>query len=145
MLDLRFISGRDELFRHLSEEFRAKVIPAAGDEFCRILWGNRSKTGKGMDSVVLEPDLKMAGEPCAMFSSYVALLMQARSAVHFLRKRKQDKLILEILPDAASLCGVKGYDPAKRGNDLLTSIHKAMVRVRSMGDALYRESFDADS
>ncbi len=54
-------------------------------------------------------------------------------------------MILEILPDAASLCGVKGYDPAKRGNDLLTSIHKAMVRVRSMGDALYRESFDADS
>ncbi|MFW5500217.1 MULTISPECIES: HD domain-containing protein [unclassified Maridesulfovibrio] len=169
LLDLRFISGRDELFRHLSEEFRTKVIPSAGDEFCRILWENRSKTGKGMDSVVLEPDLKNGWGTLrdVQFIRWCAdikgdyfplnkndlndlrrdedLLMQARSAVHFLRKRKQDKLILEILPDAASLCGVKGYDPAKRGNDLLTSIHKAMVRVRSMGDALYRESFDADS
>ena len=169
LLDVRFIAGRDELFRRLSEEFRTKVLPVAGDEFCHILWENRSKTGKGMDSVVLEPDLKngwgtlrdvqfirwcadIKGDYFPLNKTDLvelcrdeALLMQSRSAVHSLRKRKQDKLIIEILPDVAALCGVKGYDPARRGNELLTSVHQAMVRVRSMGDALYRESFDAES
>ncbi|WP_319763828.1 HD domain-containing protein [Maridesulfovibrio sp.] len=169
LLDLRFIAGREEPFRRLVNEFRSGVLPVVGESFCSILWENRSKTGKGMDSVVLEPDLKngwgtlrdvqfirwcadIKGDYSPLNQTDLvdlckdeALLMQARSAVHLLRKRKQDKLILDILPEAASLCGVKGYDPAKRGNQLLTSIHKAMIRVRSMGDALYRESFDADS
>ncbi|NDV22395.1 ACT domain-containing protein [Desulfovibrio sp. JC022] len=169
LLDLRFIAGRDESFRRLVNEFREDVLPAAGEEFCRILWENRSQTGKGMDSVVLEPDLKngwgtlrdvqfirwcadIKGDYFPLNETDLvdlckdeALLMQARSGVHLLRKRKQDKLILEILPDVASLCGFKGYDPAKRGNELLTSIHQAMVRVRSMGDGLFRESFDAES
>ncbi|WP_319777952.1 ACT domain-containing protein [Maridesulfovibrio sp.] len=169
LLDLRFITGREEPFRRLVNDFRSGVLPVAGDEFCRILWENRSKTGQGMDSVVLEPDLKNGWGTlrdvqfirwCAdIKGNYYplnkvdlidlckaeALLMQARSAVHLSRKRKQDKLIIEVLPDVALLCGVKGYDPAKRGNDLLTSIHQAMVRVRSMGDALFRESFDVQS
>ncbi len=169
LLDLRYIAGAEEPFRRLPNEFRSEVLPVAGDDFCRILWENRSKAGKGMDSVVLEPDLKdgwgtlrdvqfirwcadIKGEYAPLNDADLiglckdeALLMQARCAVHLLRKRKQDKLILEILPDVASFCGFKGYDPAKRGNNLLTAIHRAMVRVRSMGDALYRESFDADS
>ncbi|TIH13781.1 HD domain-containing protein [Marinifilum sp. JC120] len=169
LLDLRFIAGREESYRRLVDEFRVEVLPVAGEEFCRILWENRAKSGKGMDSVVLEPDLKngwgtlrdvqfirwcadIKGDYFPLNKTDLidlckdeALLMQARSAVHLLRKRKQDKLILEILPDVASLCGVKGYDPAKRGNELLTSVHQAMVRVRSMGDSLFRESFDAES
>ena len=169
LLDLRFIAGLEEPFRELVDKFRSEVLPEAGDDFCHILWDNRAKTGKGMDSVVLEPDLKngwgtlrdvqfirwcadIKGDYYPLNKTDLidlckdeALLMQARCAVHLLRKRKQDKLILEILPDVASLCGVKGYDPAKRGNDLLASIHQSMVRVRSMGDGLFRESFDADS
>ncbi|NDV28377.1 ACT domain-containing protein [Desulfovibrio sp. JC010] len=169
LLDLRFIAGREEPFRQLVNEFREKVLTVSGDEFCRILWENRSEIGQGMDSVVLEPDLKngwgtlrdvqfirwcadIKGDYSPLNQGDLldlcrdeSLLMQARCAVHLLRKRKQDKLIIEILPDAASLCGFKGYDPAKRGNELLTSIHRAMVRVRSMGDALFRESFDAES
>ncbi|WP_415719439.1 ACT domain-containing protein [Maridesulfovibrio sp.] len=169
LLDLRFIAGLEEPFRELVDRFRLEVLPEAGDNFCRILWENRAQTGMGMDSVVLEPDLKngwgtlrdvqfirwcaeIKGDYYPLNRTDIldlrkdeALLMQARCAVHYLRKRKQDKLILEILPDVASLCGVKGYDPAKRGNELLASIHQSMVRVRSMGDGLFRESFDADS
>ncbi|WP_419784520.1 HD domain-containing protein [Maridesulfovibrio sp.] len=169
LLDLRFIAGLEEPFRELVGKFRSEVLPGAGEEFCRTLWDNRAKTGMGMDSVVLEPDLKngwgtlrdvqfirwcadIKGDYSPLNKNDLidlckdeALLMQARCAVHYLRKRKQDKLILDILPDAASFCGVKGYDPAKRGNELLASIHQAMIRVRSMGDGLFRESFDADS
>lgn len=164
LLDLRFIAGEEEPFRKLFAGFREKVLPQAGDSFCYTLWENRSKMGVGMDSVVLEPDLKngWGGLRDVQFIKWCAdvrggfyplnqedlvdlcrdesLIMRARCAVHLTRKRKQDKLILEVLPDVASLCGVKGYNPAKRGNDLLASIHKAMVRIRSMGDALYRES-----
>ncbi|WP_432734655.1 ACT domain-containing protein [Maridesulfovibrio sp. FT414] len=166
LLDLRFIAGEEEPFRRLFAGFREKVLPEAGDSFCRTLWENRSLMGVGMDSVVLEPELKngWGGLRDAQFVKWCAdikggyaplnqddlsdlckdeaLIMRARCAVHLIRRRKQDRLILDILPDVASLCGVKGYNPAKRGNDLLTSIHKAMVRIRSMGDALYRESFD---
>lgn len=169
LLDLRFIAGLEEPFRELVGKFRCEVLPGAAEEFCRILWDNRAKTGKGMDSVVLEPDLKngwgtlrdvqfirwcadIKGDYSPLNKNDLidlckdeALLMQARSAVHYLRKRKQDTLILEILPDVALLCGIKGYDPAKRGNELLAAVHQAMIRVRSMGDALFRESFDADS
>lgn len=169
LLDLRFITGEEDLFRNLFARFREEVIPDAGKSFCRILWENRRKMGVGMDSVVLEPDLKngWGGLRDLQFIKWCAdindgysplndrdlidlcrdeaLLMRARSAIHLTRRRKQDKLILEILPDVASLCGVKGYNPAKRGNDLLTSIHQAMIRVRSMGDALFRENFDSES
>lgn len=166
LLDLRFIAGEEDPFQKLFSGFRNKVLPGAGDEFCRTLWENRSLMGVGMDSVVLEPELK-SGWGALRDAQFVkwcadvkgsfsplnqndlsdlfrdeALIMRARCALHLFRKRKQDKLILEFLPDVASLCGVKGYNPAKRGNDLLTSIHKAMVRIRSMGDAIYRESFD---
>ncbi|WP_027721808.1 ACT domain-containing protein [Maridesulfovibrio zosterae] len=169
LLDLRFIAGKEDLFRDLFTQFREKVIPKSGVNFCHTLWENRIQMGVGMDSVVLEPNLKngWGGLRDAQFVKWCAdikggyfplneddladlcrdetLLMRARCALHLARKRKQDKLILEILPDVASLCGVKGYNPAKRGNDILTAIHKAMIRIRSMGDALYRESFERNS
>lgn len=169
LLDLRFIAGKEEPFRILFSEFRSKIIPEAGESFCRTLWANRSKMGVGMDSVVLEPQLKngWGGLRDVQFVKWCAdikgdyfplnvddlddlcrdevLLLRARCALHLTRKRKQDKLILEVLPDVAALCGVKGYNPAKRGNDLLTAIHQAIVRVRSMGDALFREAFDSGS
>ncbi|CCO23364.1 HD domain-containing protein [Maridesulfovibrio hydrothermalis] len=166
LLDLRFIAGHKEPYRKLSAKFRDKIIPSYGSNFCKTLWEKRSRLGAGMDSVVLEPDLKngwgtlrdsqfirwcaavkgdylpLSAEDLSDLCRDEALLMRARCAVHFMRKRKQDKLVLDILPDVASLCGVKGYNPARRGNDLLTAIHQAMVRIRSMGDALFRESFD---
>ncbi len=169
LLDLRFVAGKEEPFRKLFSEFRSKIVPEAGENFCRTLWENRSKMGVGMDSVVLEPHLKngWGGLRDAQFIKWCAdikgdyhplnendladlcrdeaLILRARCALHLVRKRKQDQLILEVLSDVASLCGIKGYNPAKRGNDLLTAIHQAMVRIRSMGDALYRETFDCES
>ncbi|SDK58206.1 UTP--GlnB (protein PII) uridylyltransferase, GlnD [Maridesulfovibrio ferrireducens] len=169
LLDLRFIAGNEELFKTLSGEFTQKVLPVAGDSFCRTLWENRKAVGVGMDSVVLEPDLKngwgtlrdvqfvhwcagVKGDYLPLNSDDLAdlrrdetLLIRVRSALHLTAGRKQDRLDIERLADVASLCGVKGYSPGKRGNDLLNELHAAMIRIRSMGDALYRESFIKDS
>ncbi len=165
LLDLRLIAGSEIPFATLSTKFKDKVIPVAGDSFCKTIWANRSAIGVGMDSVVLDPDLKNGWGTlrdvqfvhwCASINGDYfplsdddlddllkdeALLIRVRSALHLVSGRKVDRLDIERLADVASLCGVKGYSPAKRGQDLLNELHAAMVRVRSLGNSLYRETF----
>ncbi|SMF36250.1 HD domain-containing protein [Desulfovibrio gilichinskyi] len=167
-LDLRFLAGNNKLYKNLSSKFAEEVLPVAGSSFCNTLWENRQTVGVGMDSVVLEPDLKNGWGTlrdvqfvhwCACIKGNYsplnekdldelrdgeALLIRARSALHLTAGRKVDRLDIERVADVAELCGVKGYSPAKRGNDLLNKLHSAMINVRSMGDALYRESFIKD-
>ncbi|WP_031484692.1 [protein-PII] uridylyltransferase family protein [Maridesulfovibrio frigidus] len=169
LLDLRFVAGSEIPFETLAVKFKEKVIPAAGDSFCKTIWDNRSAIGVGMDSVVLEPDLKngwgtlrdvqfvhwcasikgnyfpLSDDDLENLLKDEALLIRVRSALHLVSGRKVDRLDIERLADVASLCGVKGYSPAKRGQDLLNELHAAMVRVRSLGNSLYRETFLRDS
>ncbi|OEU66821.1 MAG: protein-PII uridylyltransferase [Desulfovibrio sp. S3730MH75] len=169
LLDLRFVAGSEIPFETLSAKFKEKVIPVAGDSFCKTIWDNRCAIGVGMDSVVLEPNLKngwgtlrdvqfvhwcasikgdyfpLSDDDLADLLKDEAFLIRVRSALHLVSGRKVDQLDIERLADVASLCSVKGYSPAKRGQDLLNELHAAMVRVRSLGNSLYRETFLRDS
>lgn len=165
LIDLRFLVGNSRPADELDEKFSSQLRSSAGRALIKTLWENRIKGVSDMDCVVLEPDLKNGWgglrDVNFLFWSRSVLggwgplnavdistlhadneyLLEVRSALHLVSGRKKDVLALEKLPEVASLCGVRDYNPARRGEKLLSVLHRAMIRIRSMGAALYREGF----
>jgi [protein-PII] uridylyltransferase len=165
LLDMRFLAGAPGPAQKLQDELASVVLPSSGNDLVETLWEDRIRKGSDMDCVVLEPELKegwgglrdldfifwthrvlrswgpLGDEDLKKLSDCHKCLDEARSALHLVSGRKKDRLILEMLPDVAALCGIRDYNPARRGEKLLAEIHNSMIGIRSMGDALYREGF----
>lgn len=169
LMDLRFVAGNSGPASELTDRLRTDILPAEGRKLIKTLWKNRVESSSDMDCVVLEPDIKdgwgglrdvnfiywthqvlggwgpLSDDDIETVEKCQQYLHEVRSALHLTAGRKKDHLILELLPEVASLCGIRDYHPARRGEKLLSSLHKAMISIRSIGDALYREGMNFPS